>query len=256
MGRHRSTFLVFFVMLTAALFTACSDGMTGPELEAPASVRSNVGSSIGDATTQSTCSADPTEGCYIIGTCNEADAFQSCHEQGGGSYGGGTGGSGGSGGSGGGGTGGGSTGGDSGTSTSTASDEVYDCHTGQVGTCDLAPATAEHIQQYNQAVERIRTDEAVCSQLRNIATEAAPRLQVWTNKIEVYQDGRLKPLLGDAKYNSANQPEIHLWSQSIDAATVAHEAAHFMSVNGIVWHHGTVYEGRTFHGWAEHCTRA
>ncbi|HEX7239048.1 MAG TPA: hypothetical protein VF263_02180 [Longimicrobiaceae bacterium] len=225
--------LAFVPCVAILLLAACGDGVTEPasntSIEARAS-RAGTGTPGNvTTTTESQCSANPSEGCYIVGTCNHTDAFQSCHEQGGGSYSGGTGGT--TGGSGGSGTGtGGNTGYDSPSGEPQADDEVVDCHLSNSGNCDMRPADTTQVRTARAKAANIR-DAGICGSVKSMAQQMIGNgLQVWSN--EVRQNGSL--LAGDMGYEFVNPTGVekvavmHLWTdpRGMNAWTIAHEALH------------------------------
>ncbi|HEX7241070.1 MAG TPA: hypothetical protein VF263_12430 [Longimicrobiaceae bacterium] len=206
-------------------------------------------------TSGSECSADPREGCYIVGTCNVADAFQSCHEQEGGTYGGNTGGNS-TGSTGGTGTGGGGTPGDS-WNTTLMDAENWDCHSDP--RCDKKDPSQAQRDKADLEARKIKADkDPVCARIQaNALSMLGRHFQVWSTRLTATrEDGTTGTLAGDV-YWTESGAGMHLWEGAIDAVTIAHEAMHGMywqSTDLLPMSHGGVYGGRSMKEWENFCT--
>lgn len=93
--------------------------------------------------------------------------------------------------------------------------------------CRLRAPTPAEIDSVSSLIAQIRTD-GFCGEVRANAQAMVERgLQVWDNRVYVNVNGTDRTLLGEAPWSvQAGGPVMYLWTGSLSAWTIAHEAIH------------------------------
>lgn len=117
-----------------------------------------------------------------------------------------------------------------------ADDEEADCHLGIPAQCKKRDATAHEMDVARRLVDGMLT-AGICGAIARAAYDQIEHLMVWEDSVWIEQDGRLKLLLGDIRYEPYTEgstrmaKRIDIWRRELftSGTTLAHETLHVMN---------------------------